>query len=230
MAPRVTLLIIVGILIYVSLSLYHWNQVEKMPNPEKQSGVHSVLTRDNHEKNWVQISTSPGLSGENAKNIIPIIPPVAKVLQAEELMATPSVDSQAETSISPEDETSGPVQEKQQIFHDENNALRKALQNEKEINLRQAQKIEELQTQTISLQSALDAAPAGLQKENNVQEERNKQSDTLNTKSDEIVFSQDNRIKTLKTLLASRLDALAKANDRITALADRLEQKQTHTY
>ena len=111
MAPRVTFLIIVSIVIYVSLSLYHWSQVKKIPSTEKQNSVHSVLARDSHEKNWVQISTSPNPSGENAKNIVTITPPVAEIVQAEELAAALSTDSPAKISISTEDKIVDLVQQ-----------------------------------------------------------------------------------------------------------------------
>jgi len=221
MAPRVTFLIIVSIVIYISLSLYHWSQVKKMPSTEKLNSVHSVLARDSQEKNWVQISTSPNLPGENAKNIVTITPPVAEIVQAEELAASP-IDSSTKISISTEDKTVDPVQQEQLTFHNEN----KELQNEKDINQRQSQKIRELQSQVLSLQAALDDASAQLQEKNKVEEALKEQHDVLNIQSDRTISSQDNQVKALKTSLASRLDALVKANERITGLADQLKQNK----
>ena len=222
MAPRVTLLIIVSIIIYISLSLYHWSQVKKIPGTEKQNSVHSVLARDSQEKNWVQISTSPNPSGENEKNIVTITPPVAERVQVEELAAAPPTDSPAKISISTEDKTVDLVKQEQQTSYNENNEL----QNEKDINQRHRQKIKELQTQVISLQSALDDVSARLQEKNKAKGTLKEQPDVLTIKSDRTISSQDNQVKILKTSLTSRLDALVKANEKITGLADRLEQNK----
>lgn len=187
MAPRVTLLIIVSIVLYVSLSLYHWRQEKKLPHPDKQAGVHTVLTRDRQEKNWVQVSTSPAISGASAINSAPTTTPLVKTAQAEEQEKLPPTDSHTETTLPAENEPAPPAQQgqkEQQIVHAANSEPFKTPQDE----------------------------------------EGNQQPESLTAKPGGTVPAEDNQITILKTALTARLEALAKANDRITALADRLEQ------
>ena len=94
-----------------------------MPGAEKQNSVHSVLARDSQEKNWVQISTSPNLSSKNAKNVVPSTPPVAEIVQVEELAAAPPTDAPAKISISTEDKAVDLVQHEQPTSYNETHEL-----------------------------------------------------------------------------------------------------------
>jgi outer membrane protein OmpA-like peptidoglycan-associated protein len=224
MTPRITLLIIVGIVMYVSLSLYHWRQVKKIPGAEKQSGVHSVLTREKQENNWKQVSTSPDLSGKGPGNVVHA-GPAAEVEQNTGQQATPPTDSLPEISLATGDKTDSPPSQELQTTRSENNELRTTLQHERSVNRQQSLEIEELRAQIISLRSALDDTSARLGEKNIALEKLEKQSLVPTTEPDGTA-SEQSRIQTLKTFLASKTDALARANERITALAERLDQSR----
>lgn len=197
MAPRFTLLIIVGIVVYVSLSLYHWRQVKKIPTADNKHPVHAMLSRESREKNWVQVSTASNLTGESAKK------PDSRESKAQTghnstQPAAPSTNSLPETTQSSKNKTDNPPSSELQSFRNENRKLRETLQHEQSITQRQAREINELHAQL----SALDATAATA-----------KESTT-----------EKNRIHNLTTFLTAKTDALAKANARITGLADKLEQ------
>ena len=56
MSPRILLLCAIGIILYLSLSLYHGHQLKKYPVPAAGSG--KALSGKAQERNWVQVSTS----------------------------------------------------------------------------------------------------------------------------------------------------------------------------
>jgi hypothetical protein len=56
MPPRILLLSAIGIILYLSLSLYHGHQLNKYPLLEREGG--KVLSARSEEKTWVQVSTT----------------------------------------------------------------------------------------------------------------------------------------------------------------------------
>ena len=204
MAPRVTILILVGIVIYVSLSLYHWRQVQKIPGNDNKKGVHGVLARDSHEKNWVQVTTASNQQNKTVED----------ATQAEAQKQSQTAESQPlqqETNSLSAD----PDHTTQEPEPPVSNELQDALQQEKDRNRQQADRIKELFTQVLSLQTALDDASA-LIKETT---EPGSQSASTVKNGDE-----SDQLGSLKKSLLAKMDALAKANTRISGLADRLDQ------
>lgn len=200
MAPRVTLLIIVGIVVYVSLSLYHWRQVKKIPGAEKQNTVHSVRAGDSQAKNWVQVSTSPGRAGENTKSAVPRAPNIEAAPYPEQ----PAPDPLPQTSPAAEDKPVNQASRELQTFREENNELRNSLQHERGLNQRHVQEITDLQAQLLALRSAGDAPAAGSEESG----------------------AEKNQLQNLTTFLAAKTEALTKANARITGLAERLDHSR----
>jgi OOP family OmpA-OmpF porin len=200
MAPRYTLLIIVGIVVYVSLSLYHFRQVKKIPGAEKQNSVHSVLAGDSRAKNWVQVSTSPGRAGENPKNAVPRAPDIEAAPGSER----PAPDPLPETSPAAEDQPVNQASREIQTFSEENNELRNSLQHEQSLNQQHVQEITDLRARLLARQSAEDAPAAGSEESS----------------------AEKNQIQNLKTFLAAKTEALTRANARITGLAERLDHSR----
>jgi len=224
MTPRVIMLIIIGTVVYVLLSLYHWGQVKKIPRAEKQNSVRSVLTGQTKEKNWVQVTTSPGLPGGHEKKLAQA-EPALEGEQTAQNPAQPSTDSLSKIPSPAESITANPWSQELQAVRSENSDLRKNLQQERSVNLRQSQEMSGLQTKIISLQSALEDTSIRQQNKNITQKNRKKQSGTPPAESAD-ASPEDSRTSALKKSLLSKTDALAKANERITGLAERLNQSR----
>lgn len=58
MAPRFLFFILAGLLVYLSLALYHGHQVKKLPQGSEGRTFDSPASID-REKNWVQVTTDP---------------------------------------------------------------------------------------------------------------------------------------------------------------------------
>lgn len=210
MTPKVKLSIILGVIIYISLSIYHWSQDKELPGETRQAAVKSVLKRNEQEKTWVQVSTNPARTKEAVR-------PAEPAAGADESNppATPANAPPAQEPAATGEAADLPPDELKQDLPDKNNELQKPGHRE-----------QELLTQIFNLQSALNEANARLEEATaELDDLRNRQTgDAVEPEETLTDAEYRDRIQLLKSSLASRLAALEKANSRITALAERLDQ------
>lgn len=200
MAPRIKILIIIGVGIYIALSLYHWRQVKNLPVKKQLNGVANVLKGDNHEKNWVQITTDPATPSKNEKTVSPA--PSQLSAQKDQIASMHEKEPLPDTSDSQTSTSEGPIYQE----------LQTALQNQRDLNLQQAKKIKEQFGQILSLQADLDET---------------KEQETAIGAHDEkaaTTNAEEKKINSLSRLLQTKIEALQEANRRISELADRLDQ------
>ncbi|MCL7488279.1 MAG: OmpA family protein [Desulfobulbaceae bacterium] len=222
MTPRITFFIIAGIVVYISLSLYHWGQVKNIPEKGKQKGAQSTLTKEKGEKNWVQVTTSPGATAESAKKIIPAVP-AANGEQKTRQPPASSTGTPPEVPPAAGDKSPAAPVRPEQTMDDENKELLRTLQHERSINHRQSLEINKLNAQILSLRNELEDTAARLREKDGALEELRAQIPGPAAEPQE-TDAKDRQIRILKSTLASRLDALDKANERITGLAERLDR------
>ncbi|GAB4338635.1 MAG: hypothetical protein Kow0089_10740 [Desulfobulbaceae bacterium] len=221
MNPRLTALIVLGAVLYISLSLYHWRQVKNLPDTE-QTAIGKVLDRKKDDKTWVQITTA---SGERSE--APSRPKITGDVQ-------PDTGSMAPDSASPKKRPETPGEQPAAPSHSsaaaEENApdpeeLRKALQHERSINTRQAAEIDLLRAELLSLREQLEMTQTELRNKENALSGRERQETLLAARGREAAALEE-EVRELRASLARRFAALQKANERISGLADRLEEAE----
>ncbi|HHO49048.1 MAG TPA: hypothetical protein ENN06_11455 [Desulfobacteraceae bacterium] len=65
MAPRFLFFLLAGLTVYLSLSLYHGQQVKKLSAPAASTGINAPSAND-RERNWIQVTTRAGKAGKNS--------------------------------------------------------------------------------------------------------------------------------------------------------------------
>lgn len=213
MTPRFKLIIIIGIIAYVALSLYHWQLAGKFTGSSGMTSSSQVLNRSHQEKNWVQVSTTPSQTTKADQEPLP----------AETADKDPSESGEQQNNrTNPPFEYSRPAERQSSVAPEsdleqirrQNEELRQTLRNEKS---RLAGEIRELRSRLAQQQSELDETRIRLR-------EKEERPSLSPQPGKEKPSESNNDMNTLQSLLGARLEALNKANERIRGLADLLDK------
>lgn len=227
MSPRIIIFIIAGIVIYLSLSLYHGKQVKKFSEHNPGKGI-STTSAKAQEKNWVQVSTS---TDRNAKTQDPPDRLEQQIFieqggQQPEL-ARPQPD-EPDQAAGPPDSQTATVRQQLHSATEEIARLHHALQQKEATANDLAREKENLLFRVTALQNDLQEARNELHaKEKDLQQGAAEQSQLkksnvqLNRDLDSTLVHKE-QLDQLKKSLITKTEALSKANERIDSLANRL--------